>query len=103
MAIVLAAALTSVGCATGKVRVSGSKMCQAHGGSYNATTKTCSYTAASTKSVRESCQQQDGYWDDAAGFCDEPSVSTTPNRTWALDPSCATGHPEWKSRSRKPG
>ena len=68
--IALAAALMTVGCASGgKVRVSGGKMCQAHGGTYNAATKSCSYTA-STKSLRDSCQQQGGNWDDAAGFCE---------------------------------
>ena len=43
-------------------------MCTAHGGTYNSATKSCTYTA-STKSLRESCQAQQGTWDDAAEFC----------------------------------
>ena len=68
--IALTAALTTVGCASGgKVRVSGAKMCEAHGGTYNATAKHCTYKAV-TVSASQSCQQQGGYWDDAAGFCE---------------------------------
>ena len=74
--ITLVAALMSVGCASGaggsgkkKVGVTGAKMCQAHGGTYNAATKMCSYTA-STKSMREACAAQGGAFDDAADFCD---------------------------------
>jgi hypothetical protein len=74
--ITLVAALMSVGCASGtsasgkkKVGVSGSRMCQAHGGTYNAATKSCTYTA-STKSMREACAAQGGAFDDAADFCD---------------------------------
>jgi hypothetical protein len=44
-------------------------MCQAHGGTYNAATKSCTYTA-STKSIREACAAQGGAYDDAAEFCD---------------------------------
>jgi len=68
--ISLAVALTTVGCAAGKARMTGASMCQAHGGTYNATTKSCSYTA-STKSAKDICQSHPGgYWDDAAGFCE---------------------------------
>ena len=67
--VLLGVALTTVGCATGgKVRLSGSKMCTAHGGTYSAATKSCTYTA-STKSLRASCEAQQGTWDDAAEFC----------------------------------
>ena len=68
--IALAVALTTAGCATGgKVRVTGSKMCQAHGGTYDGTAKTCTYTAH-TMTARDYCSEQGGYWDDAAGFCE---------------------------------
>ena len=74
--ITLVAALMSVGCASGtgapgkkKVGVTGARMCQAHGGTYNAATKSCSYTA-STKSMREACAAQGGAFDDAADYCD---------------------------------
>ena len=73
--ITMVVALTSVGCgsmgASGKKRigVSGSRMCQAHGGTYNAANKTCSYTT-SLKSMREACAAQGGAYDDAADFCD---------------------------------
>lgn len=70
--ILLGIALTTVGCATGggggKVRIKGATMCSAHGGTYNSATKSCTYTA-STKSLREACQAQQGTWDDAAEFC----------------------------------
>jgi len=39
--IALAAALASTGCAA-KVRMTSSKSCAAHGGTYNASAKTCS-------------------------------------------------------------
>ena len=74
--IMLVAALATAGCASGssasgkkKVGVTGAKMCQAHGGTYNAATKMCSYTA-SLKHMREACAAQGGAFDDAADFCD---------------------------------
>ena len=72
--IMMVVALTSVGCASGmggkkKVGVTGARMCQAHGGTYNAATKMCSYTA-SLKHMREACAAQGGAYDDAADFCD---------------------------------
>ena len=67
--VLLGVALTTVGCATGgKVRIKGSTMCAAHGGTYSSATKSCTYTA-STKSLREACQAQQGTWDDASEFC----------------------------------
>ena len=72
--VLLGVALATVGCATGggasggKVRIKGSTMCSAHGGTYSSATKSCTYTA-STKSLREACQAQQGTWDDAAEFC----------------------------------
>jgi hypothetical protein len=66
--VMLGVALTTVGCASGggRVRLSGAKMCQAHGGSY--ANKSCTYTA-STKSLKASCEAQQGTWDDASEFC----------------------------------
>jgi hypothetical protein len=71
--VLLGVALTTVGCASGgmgggKVRIKGATMCTAHGGTYNSATKSCTYTA-STKSLREACQAQQGTWDDASEFC----------------------------------
>lgn len=68
--IALVVALTVAGCASGgKARVSGASMCQAHGGTYNTATKSCSYTAT-TRSAKQICESHPGgYWDDAAGFC----------------------------------
>jgi hypothetical protein len=61
-------ALSLVGCA-GKGRVSSARMCQAHGGTYNPTAQTCSYTA-STRSARDICQAQGGYYNTAAQYCE---------------------------------
>jgi len=54
--VLLGVALATVGCASGggmgggKVRIKGSTMCTAHGGTYISATKSCTYTA-STKSL----------------------------------------------------
>jgi hypothetical protein len=66
--ITLAAALVSTGCA-GKAKITTSKACAAHGGTYNAATKTCSYTT-STRSAKQICDQQGGYYDTAADTCE---------------------------------
>jgi len=66
--ITLAAALASTGCA-GKVKLTTSKACAAHGGTYNASAKTCSYTA-STRSAKQICDQQGGYYDTVADTCE---------------------------------
>lgn len=68
MGIMLASALTVTGCA-GKVRVSSSKACMAHGGTYNAAAKSCTYTAQ-TKSAAQICQAQGGFYDTGADFCE---------------------------------
>jgi len=55
-------------------------MCQAHGGTYNASTQSCSY-AASTKTAKQTCEEQTGYYDPAAQIWRVPSVgSVTPRR-----------------------
>ena len=66
--ITLAVALASTGCAS-KVRMSSSKMCTAHGGTYNASAKTCSYAAA-TRSAKQTCELHGGYYDTVADFCE---------------------------------
>jgi hypothetical protein len=58
--ITLVAALAASGCAT-KVRMSSSKMCMAHGGTYNASTQMCTYKAQ-TLSAKQACQDQGGYF-----------------------------------------
>lgn len=59
--------LSVAGCA--KVRLDVARMCKAHGGTYNATTQHCTYPA-STKTAREICEQQGGYYDPAAQSCE---------------------------------
>jgi hypothetical protein len=68
LGITLAAALAVTGCA-GKVRVASAKMCQAHGGTYNATGKSCTY-AASSRSAQQTCQAQGGYYEPVADICE---------------------------------
>jgi hypothetical protein len=66
--ITLAVALASTGCA-GKFKLTSSKMCAAHGGTYNSAAKTCSYTA-STRSAKQVCEQQGGAYDTVADVCE---------------------------------
>jgi len=66
--ITLVAALATTGCG-GKLKLSASTMCTAHGGTYNASSQTCSYTA-STRSAKQICEQQRGSWDSAAQMCE---------------------------------
>lgn len=70
MGAVLAVGLAMLGsgCA-GKVQMSSAKMCAAHGGTFNAANKTCSYTA-STRSAQQTCQAHGGYYDSAADVCE---------------------------------
>ena len=69
IAVLVIALLGLTGCA-GKLRLSPKVMCEAHGGTYNATAKSCTYTAQ-TRSARQICESHpNGYWDDAAGFCE---------------------------------
>jgi uncharacterized protein YceK len=67
--VVLMVALAAVasGCA-GTVKHSSAKACAAHGGTYNAAAKTCTYTA-STRSAQQICQQNDGYYDPTNDIC----------------------------------
>jgi hypothetical protein len=68
--LLLGLALPLASCAsTGKVRMSFSNMCRAHGGTYNAATQTCSYTQ-SVRTARQTCEQSHGYYDEAAQVCE---------------------------------
>jgi len=68
--LLLGLALPLASCAsTGKVRMSSSSMCQAHGGTYNATTQSCSYTQ-SVRTAQQNCEQSHGYYDAAAQVCE---------------------------------
>jgi len=70
----LVLAVLGSGCASGAggggggVKMSSAKMCMAHGGTFNATAKTCTYTP-STRSAQQICQAHDGYYDTAADIC----------------------------------
>jgi hypothetical protein len=44
-------------------------MCQAHGGTYNASTRSCTYTA-STRTAKQICEEQIGYYNEAAHICE---------------------------------
>jgi len=68
LGIMLATSLVATGCA-GKVRVASSKSCQAHGGAYNATTKSCTY-AASTRSAKQVCDAGGGYYEPVVDICE---------------------------------
>jgi len=49
--------------------MSSAKRCQAHGGTYDTTAKSCTY-AATTKTAAQSCQSEGGYYDTAADVCE---------------------------------
>ena len=68
IALTVALALPLSACA-GKFRMSAATMCQAHGGTYNASNQTCSYTQ-STRSAKQSCEMHGGYYDQAAQMCE---------------------------------
>ena len=67
MGLTFAAALALTGCA-GKVSVASSKSCQAHGGKYDAATRSCT-AGSSTKQAQQICQEQGGFYDTAADAC----------------------------------
>ena len=78
--LTLVLAVTSVGCSSsgtsspssspsGKVRMSSTKMCNAHGGQYDAITKKCQYPP-STRTAAQTCQAHGGYYDTAADVCE---------------------------------
>ena len=67
LALIAALALPLSACA-GKVRISSAKMCQAHGGTHDPSSQSCTYKS-STKPNRESCEAQNGWYDPAAQEC----------------------------------
>ena len=60
LGLALVASLALTGCA-GKVRLASSKSCAAHGGTYNATSRTCT-TQVATKSAQQICQEGGGWY-----------------------------------------
>ena len=70
LGISCAIAIAMTGCAsTGKVRVSSAKRCAAHGGTYDATAKSCKYQTT-TVSAAQSCQAEGGYYDPSVDYCE---------------------------------
>jgi hypothetical protein len=67
--VVIAIAGSLSGCA-GRARVSTKSMCEAHGGSYSATAKQCTYPAQpSARSAAQICQMQGGQLDPVSDEC----------------------------------
>ena len=67
--LALALAAAASGCASGgAVKHTTAKMCKAHGGTYNAAAKTCTY-AQTTRSAQQICQAEDGYYDPTNDIC----------------------------------
>ena len=67
--VVIALSGSLSGC-TGRVRLSGKTMCEAHGGTYSTQAKHCSYPAQQpTRSVLQICQMQGGQWDEVSDSC----------------------------------
>ena len=66
----VAVAFSVVGCASsGKVRVSSATRCKAHGGTYDATAKSCSYQST-TMSAKQSCEAEGGNYDPIVDYCE---------------------------------
>ena len=68
LGVALVAAFALTGCA-GKVRLASSKTCAAHGGTYDASAKSCTFDRVS-KSAASICQAQGGFYDTGADFCE---------------------------------
>jgi hypothetical protein len=68
LGIALAVSLAVTGCA-GKVRLASSRSCQAHGGTYDASARACSFERSS-KNASAICQDQGGYYDPSADYCE---------------------------------
>ena len=69
LAVSLAVPLVLAGCG-GKVRISSAKLCQAHGGTYNVSAKTCAPPPDSTTSAKQACDRMGGYYDSFADHCE---------------------------------
>src|SRR5262245_16449649 len=61
-------ALALPGCSS-KLRMTGQKMCQSEGGTYNVQMKHCTYPNQ-PRSAKESCVAKGGYYDEAADVCE---------------------------------
>ena len=61
----------SSGAGTGptKVRLSAKRMCEAHGGTYNASNQACSYTSQ-VRQARQTCQDQGGTYLPEEQYCE---------------------------------
>ena len=68
LGIALAVSLVVTGCA-GKVRLASNKSCQAHGGTYDASARTCAFERSSKKAP-EICEAEGGYYDPSADYCE---------------------------------
>jgi len=70
MLVVLVALAGSLsGCAS-SVRLSSKTMCEAHGGTYAAQSKQCSYPEQPpARSALDICRMHGGEWDDVADMC----------------------------------
>ena len=68
LGIVLTLSLAVTGCA-GKTRLASNKSCQAHGGTYDASARTCAFERSS-KRAQEICQAEGGYYDPNADYCE---------------------------------
>jgi hypothetical protein len=68
LGIALVVSLVVTGCA-GKVRLASSRSCQAHGGTYDASARACTFERSS-KRAQEICQAEGGYYDPNADFCE---------------------------------
>jgi|SRR5580765_5710184 len=60
--------LSLTGCG-GKLRMTGQKMCESEGGTYNVQMKHCTYSNQ-PRSAKQSCQAKGGYYDEAADVCE---------------------------------
>ena len=68
--LALAFAMPLVGCASGKAKLSAANMCAASGGTYSASTQSCSVPASSARKGSEMCTAHGGYWDPNAQTCE---------------------------------
>ena len=69
VAVFAIAALSLTGCASGKFRITGQKMCESEGGTYSQAQKHCTYPTQ-PRSVKASCEAKGGYYDPAGDVCE---------------------------------
>jgi hypothetical protein len=71
MLLALAFAIPLAGCASGgKVKLSAANMCAASGGTYTASTQSCSIPASTARKGSDMCTAHGGYWDPGAQTCE---------------------------------